>query len=506
MSGDFASDCRKRTGCACRKCGYAAGAISRYRYGDRGRPQAARKKGSSASRLSRPTSRQVDQPRAADGTDYGATAPTNKRGPAFGKPSLSSTAFRTASTHFDDRARPSHARTRHAPYRCAGDGEALGAADYDALLDMLPDIDERLFANLDAIDEGFDDWLAIERTRQQEVLVTLIADASAAALAQGQTRHARMLHARLLEFDPEAHPAQPGTPSAPAQAAPALSKAAHVPNGLKSPSRYGTKWLLGAALLLLALLAGGIWYLNRAPASAATVVVLPFKGLPSQNASFAEGLSDEITAQLARQPGLRVAGRTSAGQFRNGNANLAQIGQKLGVSYALEGTVRSVANRVRVNVALTKTSDGMQLWSNTFDGSLDDVLAIQYRIGESVASALKLRLAGGGVPTGSLATNGQVYGLYLSARGLIRERNPKAFGAARERLLRAVKLDPNFAPAWSSLAQVENPGGLGPEVREQTERARAYAQMRSRWRLTFRKLMASWACSMVRGPARPRTY
>lgn len=349
---------------------------------------------------------------------------------------------------------------------------AVGAGDYDALLELLPDSDERLFANLDGIDEAFDDWLTIERSRQSDALVTLIADASAAALAEGQTRHARMLHARRRELDPEGGLA-PAASLSPESGTPLVAKTADAPK--TAPSRLSL-WLLPMALALAAVLAGGAWYLNRAPASAATVVVLPFKGLPAENASFAEGLSDEITAQLGRQPGLRVAGRTSASQFRNGAANLIEIGRKLGVSYALEGTVRSDGNHVRVNVALAKTSDGIQLWSDTFDGTLDDVLAIQYRIGESVAEALNVRLARKGVPSGSLATSGQVYSLYLNARGLIRQRNSKAFEAARERLWKAVRLDPHFAPAWSSLAQAENPGGLGKDARARTDRAISFAE------------------------------
>lgn len=350
------------------------------------------------------------------------------------------------------------------------------SGDFARLLELLPDRDDRLFANLDGIDEAFDNWLAIERSRQHEALITLIADASAAALAQGQTRLARAFHGRLRELDPD-HGSLAELPrSSHAEAAASVAGSSHRPAvGVISPFRRFAPW----GTLALAILAAvfGAWFLSReAHQPSATIAVLPFESLPAENAAFAEGLSEEITAQLARQRGLRVAGRTSAAQFKANTADIAAIGRKLGVNYLLEGSVRSVDGRVRVNVSLAKTADGMQLWAETFDGSLDDVLNIQYRIGARVAQALDLRLAGRSRPTGSMATSGQVYSLYLSARGLIRERNPNAFYAAQAKLVEAVKLDPNFAPAWSSLAQTENPGGAGPNLRGRTLQAIGHAE------------------------------
>ena len=359
--------------------------------------------------------------------------------------------------------------------------DAVAAANFERFLEMLPESDERLFGNLDGIDEGFDDWLAIERSRQLDALVTLIADASAAALSQGQTRQVRALHARRREFDPavaslpESEIPLPGSAPSTAERLPV--------QGLIPAARPGIKTrtlgpiVLFAALVALLVLAAGAWFFKSGVQStAATVAVLPFKSLSQDNASFADGLSEEITSQLARQPGLGVAGRTSAAQFRDGSVGVAEIGRKLRVSYVLEGSVRSAGDRIRVNVALTKTADGLQLWSETFDGKLDDVLAIQYRIGSNVARALNLKLTGSGPPTGSLATNGQVYSLYLTARGLIRERNPNAFALAHEKLQKALALDPNFAPAWSSLAQIENPGGVEPDAARTAARAIAHAK------------------------------
>lgn len=88
-------------------------------------------------------------------------------------------------------------------------------ADFDALLTDLPEADDMLFVNLEGLSAGFDEWLQIERTRQRDAMVTLIADASASAIAAGRVRAARALHARLIEFDPAQPPAPATTPDPP---------------------------------------------------------------------------------------------------------------------------------------------------------------------------------------------------------------------------------------------------------------------------------------------------
>lgn len=91
----------------------------------------------------------------------------------------------------------------------------VAANRFDELLSDLPDAQETLFANLDGLDAGFDEWLQLERTRQRDALIALVADASAAAVAAGQTLAARALHTRLVELSPEEHPVAPPAPVAP---------------------------------------------------------------------------------------------------------------------------------------------------------------------------------------------------------------------------------------------------------------------------------------------------
>jgi tetratricopeptide (TPR) repeat protein len=132
--------------------------------------------------------------------------------------------------------------------------------DYETLLTELPDGDDTLFANLDGVDCGFDEWLRVERTRQRDAVIALIAEASAGALAAGQTRAARALHARLIEFNPEESAPAPSAPPAPVQGPEAAAAAA------PSLRRRLILWPLGAALLAAAGGGSALWFRSEPPA------------------------------------------------------------------------------------------------------------------------------------------------------------------------------------------------------------------------------------------------
>ena len=213
------------------------------------------------------------------------------------------------------------------------------------------------------------------------------------------------------------------------------------------------KWRLAAALLAFLLVAVGlsIWLQRSDGPDPASIAVLPFRNLSGGDPYFAEGVGEEIMGQLAREPAFQVAGRASAAQF-GGPSDPRKVGRALGVDYILEGSVRSEARRVRVNAALIRTSDGMRLWSDTYDRSLEDILEIQSAIGQAVASGLKRKLVHARGP-GAQSVNGEAYALYLNARGLLRSQNPQVGSDAVAYLKQAVRLDPDFAPAWASLAE-----------------------------------------------------
>jgi TolB-like protein len=125
-----------------------------------------------------------------------------------------------------------------------------------------------------------------------------------------------------------------------------------------------------------------------------SIAVLPFVNMTSdkENEFFADGLSEEILNSLARIDGMRVVGRTSSFQFKGKSEDLRAIGEKLGAANVLEGSVRREGQRARITAQLIRTSDGIHLWSETYDRTLTDTLAVQVDIAEQVASVLNVVL------------------------------------------------------------------------------------------------------------------
>lgn len=324
------------------------------------------------------------------------------------------------------------------------------ANDYALLLTSIPDADGLLFANLNGIASDYDEWLAIERTRQYDVLTALVSDGSVNALAAGQSKIARALHLRLLEYAPDDPSPQPATkyPEQPAKIP--VAKASD-PSSKRNDRRI-------AAIIAVPLVAGMVvlatWKLKtEASMTPTTIAVLPFKDMSGGGQrQFAEGLSEEILGQLARNRRLKVMGRTSAWSFEGMKLDAPTLGRKLDVEYLVEGSVRSADKVVRIDVALVRVKDGTQLWSERYSGLLDNVFAIQDKIGTAVARRLDLGDLAQAAANPTRVTRGDVYSLYLTARSLIRDREEAKLDVAIDLLHRAVDLDPKYARAWASLA------------------------------------------------------
>src|SRR6056297_1697478 len=122
-----------------------------------------------------------------------------------------------------------------------------------------------------------------------------------------------------------------------------------------------------------------------------SIAVLPFADFSpgADQGWFADGLAEEILNALARTPDLKVASRTATFAFRDTSQTPAEIGAALSVAHILEGSVRRAADQIRVTAQLIRTSDGYHVWSENFDGSIDDAIAIQERIAFQIAQALK---------------------------------------------------------------------------------------------------------------------
>jgi adenylate cyclase len=181
-------------------------------------------------------------------------------------------------------------------------------------------------------------------------------------------------------------------------------------HGKPKPARRSSGgWI--AALVVVAMLAAGAAYyfaVHRAGTKAAAIPEKSIAVLPLVNSTgdpaneyLSDGMSEEFISSLSRLRDLKVIGRTSSFQFKGKTDDSKTIGEKLGVYYLLEGSVRKSADRLRIAVELIKSGDGASVWSETYDRELKDIFAVQSEIAGAVAKQLKVAL---------LENNGQAIG------------------------------------------------------------------------------------------------
>ncbi len=187
-----------------------------------------------------------------------------------------------------------------------------------------------------------------------------------------------------------------------------------------------------------------------------SIAVLPFlneSGDPKDE-YFADGLSEELISALAQIGDLKVIGRSSSFRFKGTNEETRTIGEKLGVSTLLEGTVRKQADRVRIVAELVNAGDGSEVWSQTFDRALKDVFAVQSEIASAVASSLKLTLLGHEkTGTNIASTNAEAHNAYLQGYFYFQRRNSDNLRKAISYFDDAIRLDPNYALAYAKSAE-----------------------------------------------------
>ena len=182
-----------------------------------------------------------------------------------------------------------------------------------------------------------------------------------------------------------------------------------------------------------------------------SIAVLPFVNMSEDpgNEYFADGLSEELLNMLVKIPGLQVAARTSSFSFKGKDVTVSEIARKLSVSNVLEGSVRKSGNRVRITVQLIKADDGFQIWSESYDRTLDDIFATQDEIALAVTGALKVTLMGEAPK--SRPTLPAAYELFLQGKRLFNLKGESYLEKAVAAFTQAVQLDPEYAPAWSML-------------------------------------------------------
>ena len=187
------------------------------------------------------------------------------------------------------------------------------------------------------------------------------------------------------------------------------------------------------------------------------IAVLPFVNASpeSENEYLSDGITDELIDALAKVDGLRVSSRTSVFALKGKPQDVRAIGALLGASWVLEGTVRRAGERLRVTAQLTSTDDGRLLWSQRFDRTFQDVFDIQEEIARTIVDTLRLTsfasLSAPG-PTMRATRNLKAYGLYLRGRYAWNKRTQEGIAEAIRDFEEATAEDPNYALAYTGLA------------------------------------------------------
>jgi len=169
---------------------------------------------------------------------------------------------------------------------------------------------------------------------------------------------------------------------------------------------------------------------------------------------FSDGLSEELIAALAQISGLKVIGRSSSFRFKERREEPKTIGERLGVSTLLDGTVRKQGDRVRIVAELVNAADGIQLWTRTFDRELKDIFAVQQEIARAVAESLKVTLLGTQEnPSQIAANNVEAHNAYLQGHFHFQRRNLEDYRKAVDYFDQAIRLDSNYALAYAERSE-----------------------------------------------------
>lgn len=366
--------------------------------------------------------------------------------------------------------------------------ELIESNQAEQLADALDDVECPPLAGLDDITPELDEWLRDERPRICAALVNGALGVAERSLQLGDIASARRIADQLERLDPlDERIAQLGIvadiaggdraaamrrhgrlsgrldqelgirPAAETQAlldkakvAPSPARPSVAPQSEKASPRRRLLPILIVFAILAAIAALFLFTRSGPVVATPTVAVLPFDDLGQKDEDyFASGVSDEILNLLGRQQRVKVLGRASSAQL-GAPADSLMTARKLGVTYLLDGSVRTAADRVLVIARLTRVSDGAQVWSERYERKVGDIFAVQGDIASAVASRVAQSFAG----IRPQETTPEVYDRYLAARQLIRERREPTLREADRLLREAIARDPRYAPAYAELAEL----------------------------------------------------
>ena len=232
------------------------------------------------------------------------------------------------------------------------------------------------------------------------------------------------------------------------------------------------RWMVAAAVVLVAAVGGMLWWQPWAsafePASMErmtyplpdkpSIAVLPFINLsddPSQE-YFADGMTEDLITDLSKRSGLFVIARNSVFVYKGKNVDVLKVGRELGVQFVLEGSVRRVGDRVRINAQLIDARSNTHLWADRYDGDLDDIFALQDQVSKRIIDELAVQLSPGeeALPTRKETKSARAHDAFLQGWAYYLRATPEHYVLAVPFFEEAVRLDPDYGRAYAALASI----------------------------------------------------
>jgi TolB-like protein/Tfp pilus assembly protein PilF len=220
--------------------------------------------------------------------------------------------------------------------------------------------------------------------------------------------------------------------------------------------------ILAVVLFAALAIAGYAYWKSRAtPAGGKlplnSIVVLPFENYSVNGADqyLADGMTEELTNDLAEWRDLRVVARTSAYAFKGKGEDVRKIGTDLNVDAVLEGSFTKQGERIRITAQLNRTSDGYHLWSHSYESQSSDLMAVQDQVASAIAATIR-QVRGGNPPVVRASTNNpEAHDLYLQGEFQLNVRTADSLKKAVDLFNAAIAKDPSFAAAYIGIARAE---------------------------------------------------
>ncbi|HEX5113025.1 MAG TPA: hypothetical protein VFV79_09265, partial [Saprospiraceae bacterium] len=208
------------------------------------------------------------------------------------------------------------------------------------------------------------------------------------------------------------------------------------------------------------------------------ILVLPFVNMSNdpQQEYFSDGLTEEIISRLSRIKDMKVISRTTSMKYKGTDKDLKTIGNETGAAFVLEGSVRKAGNHLRITAQFVDALRDMHLWSETYQGTMDDIFDIQDKVSSKIVEALRIQLSSDEKDTlqKRYTENTEAYQLYLQGRFYWKQRNAEALRTAADYFRRAIQVDAAYALAYAGLADTYS---LIGEYTNTSRREMYHAQM-----------------------------